>query len=79
MNISKEDLDWAASQKLLSPEQAKLLWTRLEERRPERSNFGVANLAYYRYRGPPNTRGLRLLGLFARLDGFLGRPVAHAE
>ena len=47
MHISKQDLDWAASEKLLSPEQAKLLWMRLEARRPERSNFGVANVAYY--------------------------------
>jgi hypothetical protein len=47
MNISREDLDWAASEKLLSPEQAKLLWTRLEARRPDRSSFGVANVAYY--------------------------------
>jgi predicted membrane protein DUF2157 len=47
MNISREDLDWATSEKLLSPEQANLLWTRLEARRPDRSNFGVANVAYY--------------------------------
>ena len=47
MNISREDLDWAASEKLLSSEQAKLLWSRLEARRPERSNFGVPNVAYY--------------------------------
>ena len=47
MNISKEDLDWAASEKLISPEQAHLVWTRLEARRPDRSNFGVANVAYY--------------------------------
>jgi hypothetical protein len=47
MNISREDLDWAASEKLLSPEQATLLWARLEARRSDRSNFGVANAAYY--------------------------------
>ncbi len=47
MNISREDLDWAVSERLLSPEQAELLWTRLEVRRPDRSNFGVANVAYY--------------------------------
>jgi hypothetical protein len=47
MNISKEDLDWAASEKLISLEQASLLWTRLEARRPDRSNFGLANVAYY--------------------------------
>jgi len=47
MHISKEDLDWAASEKLISPEQAKLLWTRLEARYSNRSNFGVANVAYY--------------------------------
>ena len=45
--ISREDLDWAASEKLLSPEQATLLWARLEARRSDRSNFGVANVAYY--------------------------------
>jgi hypothetical protein len=47
MNISREDLDWAASEKLLSPEQAALLWTRLETRHSDQSNFGVANVAYY--------------------------------
>jgi hypothetical protein len=29
--------------------------------------------------GPPDPRGLRLLGLFVRLAGFLGRPFAHAK
>jgi hypothetical protein len=47
MHISKEDLDWAASEKLISADQASLLWTRLEARYSNRSNFGVANVAYY--------------------------------
>jgi hypothetical protein len=47
MHISKEDLDWAASEKLISADQANLLWTRLEARYSNRSNFGVANVAYY--------------------------------
>lgn len=47
MNISKQDLDSAASEKLISAEQANLLWTRLEARYSNRSNFGVANVAYY--------------------------------
>jgi hypothetical protein len=47
MKISRADLDWAASQNIISSEQASTLWTRLESRHPARAKFDVANVAYY--------------------------------
>lgn len=49
MNLSKEDLIWAAREGVISPEQVDQLWQKLQERdtNPARSKFDVANVAYY--------------------------------
>jgi hypothetical protein len=47
MQVSKQDLEWAATQGLLSPTQADALWRALEYRAAGRSRFDLAHLAYY--------------------------------
>lgn len=49
MNLSKEDLTWAAKEGVISAEQADGLWLKLQERgaTPTRSKFDAANIAYY--------------------------------
>ena len=47
MKVTREDLDWAASQGLISMDQAKALWKSLEERDADRPRFDLANVAYY--------------------------------
>jgi hypothetical protein len=47
MNLSKEDLKWAASQGLISVVQAENLWEGLENRSPTRARFDLAHVAYY--------------------------------
>jgi hypothetical protein len=47
MKIARKDLDWAVDQGLLSSEQLKTLWNRLEERNAIRGQFDVAHVAYY--------------------------------
>lgn len=47
MNLSKEDLQWAASQALISPEEAEALWKALETRRLSRPRFDLAHVAFY--------------------------------
>jgi hypothetical protein len=49
MNLSKEDLAWAAEEGVISAEQAEHLWLKLQGRGPTstRSKFDAANLAYY--------------------------------
>lgn len=49
MNLSKEDLNWAAREGVISTEQADHLWQKLWERDTSstRSKFDVANVAYY--------------------------------
>lgn len=46
MKVSKEDFQWAASQELITPEQAEALWETLSERSKSRSQFSMANAAY---------------------------------
>lgn len=47
MNISKQDLDWAVSQGMLSQSQAETLWTAFSERKPGDSAFSFVNVMYY--------------------------------
>jgi uncharacterized membrane protein len=49
MNVSKEDLAWAAKEGVISGEQADRLWQKLREHDTSstRSKFDVANVAYY--------------------------------
>jgi hypothetical protein len=47
MKISKDDLDWAASKGLISPEQAENLWKVFESRSATTSKFDLAHVAYY--------------------------------
>jgi hypothetical protein len=49
MNVSKEDLAWAAKEGVISAEQADHLWQRLREHDTgaTKSKFDVANVAYY--------------------------------
>jgi hypothetical protein len=47
MNISKKDLEWAASQDLLSSVQADQLWKRLEANQAQQPHFSAAHVAYY--------------------------------
>ena len=56
MNITKTDLDWAASQKLITAEQSDSLWRALSERDAaqgragsddQRARFDLAHAAYY--------------------------------
>lgn len=46
MELSKEDLQWAASQGIITPQQADALW-RAFEARGSSSAFNFANVAYY--------------------------------
>lgn len=47
MKIYKEDLNWAASQDLIAPEQVEALWQALSNRASDRPRFDLANVAYY--------------------------------
>jgi len=47
MNVSKADFNWAASQGLLSTEQADDLWLALQSRPTSRSRFDLAHVLYY--------------------------------
>lgn len=47
MNITKQDLDWAVSQGIISEAQAQILLRELSKRSSERSNFNFANVVYY--------------------------------
>ncbi len=47
MQISRADLDWAASEGLLSPAQIDPLWQALAARNSSRSKFDFPHLAYY--------------------------------
>lgn len=47
MKIYKEDLQWAASQGLIPPEQVDALWDALSERNSDRPQFNFANVAFY--------------------------------
>lgn len=47
MKVSKEDLNWAASEGLISTEQVEALWRALESRRGASPKFDLAHVAYY--------------------------------
>lgn len=47
MHISREDLSWAASAGVLSPEQAEALWKALEGRTRPRPKLDLVHVAYY--------------------------------
>ena len=47
MDISKEDVFWAASEGLISTQQAGALWKALESRSTIRPRFDLAHVAYY--------------------------------
>ena len=47
MKITKTDLEWAAAQQILTPEQADALWTALDGRSSDRPRFDAAHVAYY--------------------------------
>lgn len=47
MKIFKEDIDWAASEGIISPEQADALWEALSQRLENRPQFNLANVSYY--------------------------------
>ncbi|MBH8578388.1 DUF2157 domain-containing protein [Nostocaceae cyanobacterium CENA369] len=47
MKFDKEDLQWAASQGLISVEQVDALWEALSERNSDRPQFNLANVAFY--------------------------------
>jgi hypothetical protein len=47
MKITNEDLRWAASRGIVSPEQATELWDQLGQRLSSRPRFDAANVAYY--------------------------------
>jgi hypothetical protein len=47
MKITNEDLRWAASRGIVSPEQARELWDQLGQRLSSRPRFDAANVAYY--------------------------------
>jgi hypothetical protein len=49
MNLSREDLSWAAREGVISTEQVDRLWQKLQERDTgsTKSKFDVANVAYY--------------------------------
>lgn len=47
MRISKDDLAWAVSQRVLSSEQAESLWKALESRGGTKPRFDLAHVAYY--------------------------------
>lgn len=47
MKITKDDLRWAASQGIISSDQARHLWTALDEHFSSRQRFDAANVAYH--------------------------------
>ncbi len=47
MNISKQDLAWAASTGVISPDQVDPLWRALEGHHPTRARFDLPHVAYY--------------------------------
>lgn len=47
MNVSKEDLRWAASRGVISSDQAEALWRALESRPTAGPKFDLAHVAYY--------------------------------
>ena len=47
MRISKDDLEWAASQRVISAEQSEALWKALATRTDTRPQFDLAHLAFY--------------------------------
>lgn len=47
MKVSKEDLNWAASEGLISTEQVEALWRALESRRGASPKFDLAHVVYY--------------------------------
>ncbi|HET8578837.1 MAG TPA: DUF2157 domain-containing protein [Methylomirabilota bacterium] len=47
MNVSRRDLEWAASQGIITPHDADTLWSALESRVGGRSRFDLAHVAYY--------------------------------
>jgi hypothetical protein len=47
MKLYKEDFLWAASQGLITPEQADALWEALSNRTSDRPQFNFANVAFY--------------------------------
>ncbi|MBI3006884.1 MAG: DUF2157 domain-containing protein [candidate division NC10 bacterium] len=47
MKVFKEDLNWAASEGLISTEQVEALWRALESRRGAGPKFDLAHMAYY--------------------------------
>lgn len=47
MKCSRDDLFWAASQNILSVDQAELLWSALEKRNQGATKFDLVNVLYY--------------------------------
>lgn len=47
MKISKDDLEWAASQGLIAKDQIEKLWNALEQRPSTQSKFNLSNTLYY--------------------------------
>jgi len=47
MNVSKDDLTWAASEGVISPQQAEALWGALERRQGAGPKFDLPHVAYY--------------------------------
>lgn len=47
MNVSRQDLEWAAAQGVISAQQADALWRVLEGRADIRGRFDLAHFAYY--------------------------------
>jgi len=47
MQVSKEDFGWAASQGMISAEQAAAVWNALESRVASRPRFDLAHIMYY--------------------------------
>jgi hypothetical protein len=49
MDLSKDDLIWAAAEGVISTQQADLLWRKLLQRKPAdaKTKFDLANVAYY--------------------------------
>lgn len=47
MKITRDDLNWAAGQGILSSEQSNKLWQALEKRSQTQSGFDIATVAYY--------------------------------
>jgi hypothetical protein len=47
MNVSKDDLTWAASEGVISPQQGEALWRALERRQGAGPKFDLPHVAYY--------------------------------